>query len=330
MRDSPGRASVLPFIRDDADELERFVVRVRELVFGVRWNEGVVFFADFMLDPVDHQFPFTPDDMIDMLPVVAVFRGVAAGIDGKGPHSISMPALFLSDRDFLGDIFDPVHFNRFFFDLIMLNNRHFLLRWVCFSAKITKDTGKSEKFVPISRNNRLRLSPALVKFRAMRDETRKKNPPADPRIYALNLLARREYTVGQMRRKLKDRGVPPKIANTLVADLVKGKYIDDERFARMAVRALIARKPAGRNYLVSYLQKKLIARELAVEVVEEILEDQDETEMAVRLLRSRRRYFAKFEVETSRRKAYNYLSRRSIGYNAARKAFDMMMKEDHD
>jgi SOS response regulatory protein OraA/RecX len=104
--------------------------------------------------------------------------------------------------------------------------------------------------------------------------------------------------------------------------------LDDWRYAKNTVDAIMRRKPAGRNYLIGYLQSRHISRNLASAVVEELLGGLDETELASRLLRKRWSYLAKFELETARTKAYNYLSRRSIGYRAAKLAFEKILKEE--
>ncbi len=164
----------------------------------------------------------------------------------------------------------------------------------------------------------------------MADETKKPPKLPDPRVYVLKLLARREYSVGQMRRKLNTRGFEPTVVSAQIKELLKEGLLNDERFARNVVDYTLRHKPAGRAYLVAYLRKKLISRELAVDIVDGILNQTDETELAERLLRIRWRYFSKFEVETARRKAYNYLSRRSIGYGAAKSAFDKLLKEENE
>jgi regulatory protein len=153
----------------------------------------------------------------------------------------------------------------------------------------------------------------------------KKTPRVpDPRQYAIYLLARREYSIGQMRAKLLSKGYEPKAVNALIKVLVKEGLLDDERFAKNAVSSIMRRKPAGRAYMLGYLQKKSISRDMALSIIDKFFGRVDETEMAFRLLQSRIRYLSKFDIETARRKAYNYLSRRAIGYNAAREAFEKL------
>lgn len=66
---------------------------------------------------------------------------------------------------------------------------------------------------------------------------------------------------------------------------------------------------------------------MAADIVDEIMGNVDENELALEILRGRWRQFSKFDLETARKKAYNYLSRRSVSYGAAKYAFEAMIKE---
>ena len=72
----------------------------------------------------------------------------------------------------------------------------------------------------------------------------------------------------------------------------------------------------------------MVPAAIARAIVEESFQDVDEFSLAFRLLESRWAYLSKFDLETARRKAYNYLSRRSISYNAARQAFEKISQEE--
>jgi len=148
--------------------------------------------------------------------------------------------------------------------------------------------------------------------------------------YVLYLLARRSYSSGHLVSKLVEKGFGEKVIRATMAILRERDLIDDTAYARELVESILRRKPAGRNYLVGCLRRKFIPRSLAESVVDELLAIVDETESAARLLRARWGYFSKFELETARRKAYNYLLRRSIGYRAAKEAFDLVLKESNE
>ncbi len=145
--------------------------------------------------------------------------------------------------------------------------------------------------------------------------------------YAEYLLSRREYSVGLLRNKLFDKGFEAGIINRIILKLKQAKLVDDDRFARLAVEAVMRRKPAGRRFLSAYLRSKYISGSVAETVLNELFENTDQNELALRLLRGRIRQYAKFDLETARRKAYNYLSQRAISYDAARFAFEKIRKE---
>ncbi len=148
------------------------------------------------------------------------------------------------------------------------------------------------------------------------------------RDYVTYLLSRRAYSYGQLLIKLNEKQYDREISITILTELKEAGLVDDIRFARQMVESMLRHKPAGRAFMVAALRKKYISRELAEETVDDYLKDIDETDIAVRLLRTRWRYFSKFELETARRKAYNYLSRRSIGYRSAKAAFEKVAEEE--
>lgn len=146
---------------------------------------------------------------------------------------------------------------------------------------------------------------------------------------AENILARRAHSIGELKLKLRKK----EIADTYIAKIItefKAKgLLDDLAYGKFRAESLLNRKPAGRGFLVADLQAKLVPREIAEEAVKEVLSGVDETASARRLLEKKRLSFIKFDLETARRKAYNYLSRRAISYRAAKEAFeDIFTKED--
>ncbi|SYZ72191.1 hypothetical protein TRIP_C20306 [Candidatus Zixiibacteriota bacterium] len=146
--------------------------------------------------------------------------------------------------------------------------------------------------------------------------------------YAAYLLAARGYSSGMLKQKMSEKGFDPRAANTVLSELRRSGLVDDRRYAIQTAESLLRRKPAGRKFLVAYLQARHIPHRLAEEAVAKVMENIDEVELAQRLLEKIRNRLGKFELETARAKAYNYLSRRAIGYNAARKAFDIIWKKE--
>jgi regulatory protein len=145
---------------------------------------------------------------------------------------------------------------------------------------------------------------------------------------AESILARRAHSIGEFRQKMTRKEIPGRLIAQIIEDFKTRGFLDDRRFAMLRVRSLLSRKPAGRALLVSDLRKKFVPRDVADEVVTELLAGEDQSVLAQRLLEKRRLYFLKFDVETARQKAYTYLSRRAIPYGAAKEAFEKFKKDN--
>ncbi len=142
------------------------------------------------------------------------------------------------------------------------------------------------------------------------------------------ILGARSYSIGQVSQKLTQKGFGKATIEQVVKVYIERGFLDDTKFARELVGSALRHKPAGRSYLIARLRSKMVPNAIARAVVEESFQDVDENTLAFRLLETRWAYLSKFDLETARRKAYNYLSRRSISYNAARQAFEKISQEE--
>lgn len=138
------------------------------------------------------------------------------------------------------------------------------------------------------------------------------------------LLGYREHSVAEMRRKLRQRQFEPDVIDEILRKYVRNGLLDDARYGTRLARQTLERKPSGRAFITAVLLRKGIERDLAEEIVARLFIDSDETELAIAALESRWSQLGQIEVETARRKAYNYLSRRGIGYAAAKAAFEKL------
>jgi regulatory protein len=144
------------------------------------------------------------------------------------------------------------------------------------------------------------------------------------------MLAFREHSVGEVTEKLRHKGCDDAHIEKAVAKFVRTGLLDDARYADALIRRLLERKPAGRSVLIAELQAKRIERSLAQRIVDDLLADRSETDLAVAALEGRWRAFAQFDVETARQKAYTFLSRRGIGYAAAKAAFETLLSRTNE
>lgn len=135
------------------------------------------------------------------------------------------------------------------------------------------------------------------------------------------LLALREHSCGEMRMKLARKNHRREVIDRVIKKYLQKGLLDDARFSANLARRTLQRKPSGKAYLVAVLQRKHVQRALAEQVVDSLLATEDETALATAALERKWPQLVEFDVETARRKAYNYLSRRGIGYAAAKEAF---------
>lgn len=140
------------------------------------------------------------------------------------------------------------------------------------------------------------------------------------------LLAQRDHTTGEIRLKLKRKGFASESIQVAVKRYLASGILDDAKVGRKAAEDLLSRRPCGREFLIGYLQKKRIPRELASEIADDVAGSEPELERARRALQARWRRLKDFELETARTKAYTYLARRGFSYDSARAVFAELWK----
>ena len=88
---------------------------------------------------------------------------------------------------------------------------------------------------------------------------------------AESFLARRPYSVGELKQRLRRKDISDKLIAEIIKEFRSKKILDDFQYAVTRIQSLVDRKPAGRGYLVAWLQKRLIPREIAENAVAEVL-----------------------------------------------------------
>jgi regulatory protein len=91
--------------------------------------------------------------------------------------------------------------------------------------------------------------------------------PAELRARALRLLARREHSRAELRRKLASRAESAEALDALLADLESRKQLSEERFAEERARWL------SRKYGAARIRQDLKARGVRSELVERVSSD---------------------------------------------------------
>ena len=92
--------------------------------------------------------------------------------------------------------------------------------------------------------------------------------------YALNALARRAMSMGDMRDRIRRRGHSNVVAEQVVEHLVQRGWLDDEQFGRAYIEQLRSQKPAGPR-LIAY---KLRQKKLDANLIQRLIQDSGDAE----------------------------------------------------
>lgn len=102
------------------------------------------------------------------------------------------------------------------------------------------------------------------------------------RQWALKALGRRMHTSHEIRASLSRRGFVDEIVESVVEDLSRLGYINDLDFARTWVSSRSVRQLHGRLRLLKDLKLKGVPDDLAQQVLDELLPDEDEVTIAIK------------------------------------------------
>lgn len=144
------------------------------------------------------------------------------------------------------------------------------------------------------------------------------------------LLSIREHSIRELILKLKRKKFSQDTIDRVIKEFKSMGHLNDFRLAKNYAEILIKRKPSGKSYICAFLQKKYFDRDLSERVAEMVLSEIDEDHQAELALKQKLRQYAKIELESASRKAYNYLSRRGFGYNAAKNAVEKLLNTENE
>ena len=130
---------------------------------------------------------------------------------------------------------------------------------------------------------------------------------------AVRALARRDHSVAELERKLRNRGVAAVIIAEVMARLEKAGFLDDRRFAERWAESAVRN---GRGYgprLQLELTRRGVPRDIIADVVAGISSSFDEEETLAALVA---RKFAGFDPQAAcdrdKRRVFAYLQRRGF------------------
>jgi regulatory protein len=113
---------------------------------------------------------------------------------------------------------------------------------------------------------------------------RDKKEPPEPFAVALRLLARRPYSVAELRRALERRFPENPAVAAALARLRELRYLDDKQFAEQYAASLARNKSFGRYRVRRELKAKLVNYKFIEPALEQAYEETDERELLLRVL----------------------------------------------
>jgi regulatory protein len=142
--------------------------------------------------------------------------------------------------------------------------------------------------------------------------------------YSLKLLSRRAHSIGEIRRKLAQKGwKDEEIIEKVIRKLMQKGFLDDEKFSEEFVASSLRRKPIGKKLL----SKKLMEKQVDSKILKTTLENINEESLIEQAIEKRVRIKGKPKSIEELRKLQNYLINQGFDYELiyekTRKLFDL-------
>ncbi|MDD5504881.1 MAG: regulatory protein RecX [Candidatus Omnitrophica bacterium] len=132
------------------------------------------------------------------------------------------------------------------------------------------------------------------------------------RLYAVSLLNYRPRTEAEIRQKLKKKGFPAHVINSLVADFKEKSLIDDKKFSMLWTRSRLQGQGHSFRKIKRELLLKGVDRQLIDNTAVGLKQEFSEMEIALKLSANRMASFKGIDAGKAKRRLYSYLMRRGF------------------
>ena len=141
--------------------------------------------------------------------------------------------------------------------------------------------------------------------------------------------AQAEHCEQEMRDKMKRWGMDPEAQNRVVERLTKGRYIDNERYARAFVKDKVRYNKWGRRKVQQALWMKRIDDDIQQRVLDEI-DDEEYLKVLVPLLKQKRKSIKAANDYELNQKLVRFALSRGFDYGIIRQCLDVDEEMDID
>ncbi len=140
---------------------------------------------------------------------------------------------------------------------------------------------------------------------------------------ALRYLERRARTEQELRKKLRDKQLPPQAIEAVLVKLKDLGYVNDQKYALDFQRSRDDYKPTGKQRLKVELYQKGVPKD----VIETVQTDKEkEFSLALRAAETRLRQYAGLDKEVFYRRMSGFLARRGFDYGTIKQVIDKLQK----
>jgi regulatory protein len=140
---------------------------------------------------------------------------------------------------------------------------------------------------------------------------------------ALNFLSYRARSEQEVRQNLKKHGHTESVIDEIIERLKRGGLVDDKNFAETWVENRVEFRPRGSQMLRLELRQKGIHDQ----VIADVLEDLDESSLAIKAARKQARRHKSLEWQEFRKKMIGFLARRGFHYGVISEVLPLIWEE---
>ncbi|MFB0509544.1 MAG: regulatory protein RecX, partial [bacterium] len=129
--------------------------------------------------------------------------------------------------------------------------------------------------------------------------------------YAFRLLSYRSRSQKEISERLRNRGYPEPVINTIIEELKNTGLIDDKKFAIMFAQDRLNFAKKGKRIIFAELLRKGVPKPDVEEALKKI---NDETAVAKKLIEKYKKRYTRLEPDKRRKKLYDLLLRRGFSF----------------
>ena len=147
---------------------------------------------------------------------------------------------------------------------------------------------------------------------------------------AMEALSSRLHSRAELRKKLVRREYGDAVVDTVLDDLARLGYLDDERFARTKALSAAQHKHHGRRRAFMELIKSGVKGDVADKALTDVYAEHDSTAVARELARKQLPRLRKLDPMAARRRLVGMLQRRGFDYDSIKPVVDEVLGKDYD